>query len=180
MHEDEPNPKDKRELIEKIRASQSLINQTIAALTHAQQAGPNTAEDWTVKDHLAHLGRWAQGMSALLRKEPRYPAMGLDEAFAFSHDHDEFNAAIYEQMRYLTPLEARAVFNASFDDIIATINAIDFSALFQTYSHFQPHEPGKDSGDPIIGWVISNTYHHCGEHLPWIQERIQRDAARIL
>jgi hypothetical protein len=180
MNEEEPDPTTKIKLIEKIQASRDLINQTVAVLTDAQQAGPSTAQDWAVKDHLAHLGRWAQGMSALLRKAPRYPAMGLDEGFAFSRNHDEFNAVIYEQTKHLTPLEARAVFNVAFDDIIATINALDFSQLFNTYSHFQPHEPGKDSGDPIIGWVIGNTYHHCGEHAPWIQARIKRDQVRAL
>ncbi len=39
----------------------------------------------------------------------------------------------------------------------------------EPYSHYLPDEPGKDSGAPIIGWVIGNTNEHFDLHREWIE-----------
>ena len=45
--------------------------------------------------------------------------------------------------------------------------------LRKTYSHYQPDEPGEDSGEPIMRWVAGNTYEHYAEHQEWIEALIK-------
>jgi hypothetical protein len=169
-------PATREDLIARIQAGCDEIRRTVWPLSDAAQAGPSTSRDWAVKDHLVHLARWAEGMVALLDTRGRFEVMGLDEAWVFAGaNEDQINDVIYEQGRHFTALEARAAFDAAFACLIATIASRDFSALRHTYSHYQPDEPGEDSGRPILSWVAGNSYEHCAQHLPWIRARMAQD-----
>ena len=37
--------------------------------------------------------------------------------------------------------------------------------LQRPYNHYQP---SSDRQQPVIGWIIGNTYGHYEEHQPWI------------
>jgi hypothetical protein len=53
--------------------------------------------------------------------------------------------------------------------LLDALDGLTDADLFKTYSHYQPDEPGKDSGAPILGWIAGNTYAHYAEHQGWIQ-----------
>ena len=169
-------PATREALVARIQAGCQQIRDAIAPLSEAELAGPSSARNWAVKDHLVHLGRWAQGMIAFLDRRGRFAAMGLDEAWVFAgHNVDAVNDVIYEQTCHFTPLEAKAAFETSFATLMDALSKHDYAALQQTYSYFQPNEPGEDNGRPGLDWVIGNSYEHCAEHLPWIQARIAAD-----
>ena len=53
--------------------------------------------------------------------------------------------------------------------MLTTLAGLSDEDLFKTYSYYQPDEPGDDSGDPILNWIMGNTYEHYAEHQAWIE-----------
>jgi hypothetical protein len=149
------------------------LMETVRALSDDQIAAPSTPTEWSVKDHLAHLAVWAAGMVALLKKENRWEAMGLDPQFVYhTEGYDEINALIYHQHKDRSLPHVLTYFNNVHGQLSHAIRHLHHEELYQTYSYYQPDEPGEDSGEPIIKWLVSNSYGHYAEHLAWIQEMI--------
>lgn len=167
-----PRPRDKAELLSRMRRSRAVLEETIGRLSEAQLTAPGPNGGWSAKDHLAHLTAWEQGMVALLQQRPRYPAMGLDEAAMQGADEERINAMLYARGKERSLAEALATFRASSRQVIEAVAGLTDVDLFRTYSYFQPDEPGEDSGRPIIAWIIGNTYEHYDEHRAWIEELI--------
>ena len=65
-----------REVIDRIEEEWEALQRALAPLSEEQMTEPGTG-GWSVKDELAHLAAWARGLAALVRKQPRYPPMGL-------------------------------------------------------------------------------------------------------
>ena len=129
-----------------------------------------------MKDHLAHLIAWQNGMTALLQFQPRWPAMGLTAEFVQQHEgaYDEMNHAIYEQHKDKPAETILALRKESDSEFRQTIDALSDEQLHRPYSHYQSNEPGEDTGEPIMNWVAGNIRpaHHgasgvdesdCGE-----------------
>ncbi|MEX1252866.1 MAG: ClbS/DfsB family four-helix bundle protein [Dehalococcoidia bacterium] len=163
-------PQDKTALIERIEAARAALDETISRLTDAQLVAPGPYEGWSVKDHLAHLAAWERGIAALLRRRPRYEAMGVDERTYLTAGTDGINAAVHEHGKDLSLADVLAEFRQTQQDLLAALTDAD---LFKTYSHYQPNEPGKDSGAPIVKWIAGNTYEHYAEHVAWLMEHAQ-------
>lgn len=169
-----PRPRDKAELLSRMRRSRALLEETIGRLSEAQLTAPGPTDGWSVKDHLAHLTAWEQGIVALLQQRPRYPAMGLDEAAMQGADEQRINAMLYARSKDRPLAEVLTTFRASSRQMIEAVERLTDADLFRTYAYFQPNEPGEDRGRPIIAWIIGNTYAHYDEHRAWIEELIVR------
>ncbi|MGH8525634.1 MAG: ClbS/DfsB family four-helix bundle protein, partial [Gammaproteobacteria bacterium] len=125
---------------------------------------------WTVKDHLAHLVTWEQGIIALLKHEPRYPAMGTDLETVRDKNEDALNDFLRAPYETATLADVRDRLRKTHDELAAVVASLEPDALLRTYSHYQPDEPGTDSGEPVLRWVVGNSGGHYLEHLPWIQQ----------
>ncbi len=163
--ESQPLPKDKAELIERIRRSRSALEATIGRLSDAQLVAPRPPDGWAVKDHLLHIAAWERSLEALLQGRPRYAAMNVDEQ-TYLRSEDALNALIYRQNKERPLSEALADFEQVHKDLLAVLTDAD---LLKTYSDYQPDEPGEDSGAPIIGWIAGNSYEHYAEHQAWVE-----------
>lgn len=166
----------KGELARRLEEARAALERTIAPLSDTQLIATGPPDGWSVKDHLAHLTAWEAGIAAMLQQQPRYPAMGVDEETAYQSDEETLNAVIHERTRG-RPLGE--VWNGLRDTqrrLDDTLGALSDEDLQRTYSHYQPQEPGEDSGAPIIGWIAGNTYEHYEEHLPWIEALIAATA----
>ena len=168
--------RDKADLLERIQRSRLALDATLDRLSEAQLTAPGPDGGWSVKDHLAHITAWEQGIVALLHRRPRWAAMGLDEAAIRGADEDAINAVLYEQAKDRPLDDVLAAFHDSYRQILVTVDGLSDADLFRTYSHYAPDEPGEDSGDPIIGWIIGNTYEHYDEHHRWIKALVERTA----
>jgi len=162
-------PRDKAELLERIEAARAALDQAIGQLSDAQLVAPGPYEGWSVKDHLAHLAAWEQGIAALLQGRPRYAAMGVDEPTYLTAGTDAINAAVYERNKDGPLREVLADFRQTQRDLLAALAALSDADLLKTYSHYQPDEPGKDRGEPVLKWIVGNTYEHYAEHQAWIE-----------
>jgi uncharacterized protein (TIGR03083 family) len=159
----------KQQLLDSLAKATPQLEAFLDALTPEQWSHPSDAAGWAVKDHVAHLAVWQDGITALLRYQPRWPAMGLSSEFVESNAIDTINDAVFQQHKDESPAEVRAMFNASSARFLTVLGELSDDDLHQTYSHYQPFDTNTDSGAPILNWVVGNTSEHFMEHLPWMR-----------
>ena len=164
----EPLPATKRELLDRIERARAALARVVGGLSHGQIVAPGPDGGWSVKDHLAHLAAWEAGMAALLQRRPRYPAMGVGDAYLTAGE-DAINDMIHERSKGRPPAEVLADLRKAQQELLASLAGLTDADLLKTYSHYQPDEPGEDSGEPILKWIASNTYEHYVEHGEWIE-----------
>jgi DinB superfamily len=164
------------DLLARIEQGRGELEAFLAPLSEQQLSATPNPDGWMLKDHLAHLAVWQAGIAALLRREDRAAAMGLGPgAFAqmeATGDYDTPNAEIFRQHRHKTSAEARDFFAATYADLLATLGRMSDADLARTYSAYAPEGPGEETGAPIVGWVMGNTYEHYAEHIVWMAEQI--------
>ncbi len=170
---EDQTPKTKAELLPRIERGKAALDTLIRSVPDQMLVTPG-ADGWSIKDHLAHLASWQTSLAALLRCEPRYEAMGLDLEFVERSGIDEMNARIDAQNKKLSLDEVRARLESSYHAVLDALSALSDDDLRKTYSHYQPDEPGTDSGAPITGWIAGNTYEHYEEHMEWIRALLGR------
>ena len=110
-------------------------------------------------------------MIALLKKEPRYRAMGVD--VSAHEDEDELNEVLRAPYRSASLAGVRDRLRQTHEAMSALIESLGPDDLFKTYSHYQPDELGDDTGEPVLRWVIGNSSGHYLEHLPWIRQIVR-------
>ncbi len=164
----------KTRLIKRILRSRSELEALVNNLTPNEVSGITSPDGWTVKDHLAHITAWEAGTVAMLRKQPRFLAMGLDPVFVETSNEEEINQRIFELNREQTLDEVLEKFHHTHKQMMQTIQELSEEELYHTYSYFQPDDPGQDRGIPVIEWVKGNTYDHFDSHAEWIRKLINR------
>jgi hypothetical protein len=164
-------PKTKEEFLNQLDTAQTTFEQTVNALSDAQLTELKDHAGWSVKDQLDHLAAWEQGIAALLRKQPRYEAMGLTLEIVLknSSNDDVLNQLMRQPVTHRTLADTRAALRQSHVELLSAMVPLSFEDLFKPYSHYQPDEPGEDNGKPIIAWIIGNSGGHYLEHLEWIK-----------
>ncbi len=143
-------------------------------LSDAQMTEPKDKAGWNVRDHLSHLTAWMDGITALLQRENRWAAMGLQGEPERPLDFDTINAEIAGQHRHETPAEARARLVESHRRITAAMEALDEEALYAPYDRFVPPFTGND-GRPIVDYILGDSVDHYEEHLVFIRAIIESE-----
>lgn len=141
-------------------------------LSEEQMLGPKDAVGWNVRDHLTHLVAWMDGITALLRREDRWAAMGLPGEPDRPLDFDKINAQIAEQNRQLSPADVRARLVESHRRIVEAMEALDEGDLYAPYDRFVPPFTGTE-GRAIVNYILGDSADHYEEHLPWIRGIIE-------
>lgn len=155
----------KADLLHEIDAGWQELNTYLNELSDTDFTTNTDAAGWTVKDHVMHLAVWEEGVWALLEGKSRYTRMGLDKTTWESHDYDRINAVI-QQLHKDKPLaEVRQHLQDVHAGFIARIDSLSNKDLRQPYSHYQSE---YDWEDPVIAWIINNSYAHYREHIPWM------------
>lgn|SRR3990172_6012073 len=162
-------PPNKGEFEQHLRDSWTQLQQTLDSLTQEQMTERTDAAGWTVKDHLAHLIPWERGMIALLKHQPRYPTMGVELETVQSNDEGELNRILRSQQASASLADVRERLRQTHEELSALVESLQPDDLLKTYSQYQPGEPGDDTGEPVLRWVVGNSSGHYLEHLPWIQ-----------
>jgi hypothetical protein len=157
------------DIIIRMNEARAALEAVFTRVDDTLLAAASTPTQWAIKDHLAHLAAWAEGMAALLRGEPRWEAMGLTLEFVQTHDVDAVNARLFDLHEARSLAEVRAMFAAAHHSVIAALAALTDADLLRTYDTFQTDNPYDDNIRPIWYWIEDNTYGHYTEHIPWIQ-----------
>jgi len=154
------------ELLRRMTEGSQKFEALIDSLTDEQLTRRGPDGGWSAKDHVAHLAMWENGVAALLRREPRWEAMGVSAEAAANSDEDELNAIIHSQHQHLSVDEARDLFQRSHRALLSALEPLRDEDLVLPYSDFQPDSPSKT---PIMALIAGNTWEHYAEHTPWIQ-----------
>ena len=59
--------------------------------------------------------------------------------------------------------------------LVNRIQTLDDGDFYRPYREFQPESPSEN---PVINWVIGDTYDHYPTHQPWIAAIVEEAAAR--
>ena len=74
------------------------------------------------------------------------------------------------RIRSARPLdEVMADFQTTHAEVLTMLGDLTDADLLKPYSYFQPNSSGEHSGEPVIGWIINNTYGHYQEHIDYIE-----------
>lgn len=125
-------------------------------------------DGWPVKVHVAHLADWEDSLLALLRGESRAAAMGITEDVWQQHNTDSVNRILAERALKMTPGQCGARLERSHARMVVALEGMTDAQLRLPYSHYQPLD-GAHNAQPVVGWVIGNTYEHFDEHIGWLR-----------
>lgn len=153
------------ELLRRIENGWNDFNAYLKTLTEAQLTQPTDAAGWTVKDHIIHLSAWEEGTLALLRRQSRREAMGVDEDTWKNGGFDGINAIIQQRCKDMLLEEVMRTFDNVHRQLVDKVRAMSDEDLQRP---FRDYEPASTRENPVIGWIIGNTYEHYAEHQPWI------------
>lgn len=168
----EDPPPSIRELTYRIEQEWETLQQAISPLGAEQMTAPG-AGGWSAKDELAHLAAWTKGVAALLRKQPRYPAMGLPPDVApHSVELDRMNEIIFESRRDVPLKLILEEALAAHLDLLAAVSELCDADLMRTYSEFQPHDGELHDDEPILYQIAGISYGHYAEHRQEILENL--------
>ena len=171
--EQEPTyPQNKDGLVAQIQAARHALWSFVDTLSDADMTTLRDAEGWSVKNHLVHLALWQNGIAALLRHEPRWPAMGVTREEARDcADDDALNALMQQRHADMTAQAARQFLRDSQDALDTALAPLSTEDLLKSYSSYGPDEPDNDLF--VAGYVLGNSCGHYEAHLPWIEAIIQ-------
>jgi hypothetical protein len=163
----------KADLTSRMDGAFDTLTGVLDTIDEPDMLGPTDDEGWTVLDHVVHLCSWAEGIAALLRREPRWERMGIPEFDPRNQPpgtdlvEDEVNAVMRERNQGMTVAEARQRLQAAHQDVTTAVNALSDDDLNLPHGRFL--EPfTEDIGDPVFARVLGNTAGHYEEHTPWI------------
>ncbi len=164
----------KTELLRQMEEGWESFQNYIRTLNTQQLTIPTDEAGWTVKDHIMHLAVWEKGIDALLNKEPRGAAMGLEDSVWLSDNYDVMNAVIQQQHAAKSLDEVLRIFSEVHERVRAKIESMSEEDLKRPYREYQTD---ADRDEPVWGWIEGNTYEHYAEHQPWIADIANKAAA---
>jgi hypothetical protein len=171
MSEEEyDEPQTISELLGLIETEKAAFLRAVDGLSEQKLAAPVGPEGWAIKDHMAHLVAWQDGITALLRREPRWQAMGLASAEELAGGFDAVNAKIQALHAGKSIAEIRAMLEDSHSRMVATLQSMQDADLQRPYADYLSDAPADRRDDPIVGWISGNTFGHYAEHRPWVEE----------
>ena len=164
----------KTELLAEINQSWNDFQGYLMSLTPAQVTIPSDAAGWTVLDHVLHLAHWENGMTALMNKQDRATAMGIDAATWNSGDYDRMNGVLQQQTKDMSLQEARDFVMGMHQRFISKIEALSEEDLHRPYNYFLPESPRTE---PLIALIYGNTVEHYPEHQEYIEKIVANRAS---
>ncbi|HVU15061.1 MAG TPA: ClbS/DfsB family four-helix bundle protein [Phototrophicaceae bacterium] len=161
----------KAELLANIEQGWNDFQNYLASLTYEQVTIPADPAGWTAKDHIAHVAIWEDSLNALLEKQPRRQYMGIDDQTAWdNNDWDRVNAIIQQRYHDISVADLRTLFFGIHDRLIQHIQSMSDADLQRPYREFQTD---STLDNPIIHWLIIDTYPHYDEHKDYIGVIVQ-------
>jgi hypothetical protein len=139
-------PRDTRspqEILDHVITSRVALTSVVYGLSEAQLTTSGVVGRWSVKDLLAHLGKWEEVCLTELQKHLRGEEPGGDYRDALAYN-DQWEA----ELQALTLLESIAAFETSHARLLCFLAALK-----------------EEQWDGYVrAWVRGSTWHHFEEH----------------
>lgn len=160
-------PKDKQDLILRIRDERERLRSLQGSLSENEMLNPLEEDGWSVKDLIVHIVVWEKRMVEWLdvveRGEvPRQlpPGMTWD-------DLDRWNEQTFEENRERERTEVLADFIHFAEEVVRAVEAIPEDLLMRADSL------EWRSGSPLWEMVAANTFWHYSEHRETIKHWLE-------
>lgn len=151
-------PRDKPELLERIRREWNALDRAIAGLGEQQMGVPDEG-GWSIKDHLAHLAAWEHLMRLqYLQQVPAHDALGVDEATYRTLDEDGINAILQKRNRDRPLEEVLTEHRRSHAEVMADLTGLSFEEMLK------PLDANDLRHRLLLSGITGNTYEHYREH----------------
>ena len=124
---------------------------------------------------MIHLADWENGVLAMLNKQDRPVAMGVDKATWDEQDFDKINDVLQKKSHDKSIGQAQTYVMGVHQALIDKIKSMSDEDLQRPYKYYQPE---SDREAPVIGWVEGNTYEHYAEHMPWIAAIVAKQVSK--
>ena len=131
---------DKTTLLSEMDAGWVRLDTFVGSLSDEQLTGPTDESGWTVKDHLDHLGVWANGINEIIRQA------GKDKSAT----------------------QVKSDLAAAHQSLRDTTAGLSEEELHKPYRWFVPEAEGDYGASPIHERITGNSHEHYDEHLEWM------------
>lgn len=172
-----PAPETKAQLLERMALAYAAAETFIAAHDEASLTRPLSESGWSAKDYLAHLRDWENSLVALLQKQVRYEVMGLTKELIASRDFDAQNDVLYQKHKDRPLADVLTDFRSTHQQLLDLLSDLDDEDLHKPYIHYQPNAeevvPDDYVNNPVMGWLIGDTYSHYAEHILDVNRLLQ-------
>jgi hypothetical protein len=155
-------------LLREVTSGYAALEALIAPLNDEQLTTPGVMGEWTMKDVLAHLTAWHLHLLDLLDAAVQGTTPAPSAVVSTDEEVDRLNAHFYAAGHARPLAEVQAGFGASFERVIADLEALAEEALNRT-----DQWPWL-RGVPLWQFVRGNTYAHYDEHATHIRAWLAR------
>ncbi|RPJ52054.1 MAG: ClbS/DfsB family four-helix bundle protein [Chloroflexi bacterium] len=157
---------DRTDLLTLISNARTRLESALARLTPAQMTEPDLPSNWSVKDLLAHLGRWEERAVYLYATLVRGDS---PETIRNEEEVDAFNAETLEMFRPRSLDEVREYERTAYNELLHQVETAPEEDLFD------PTRFAWTDGQPFVNLVSVNTYDHYAEHMPALDAKLAED-----
>lgn len=160
----------KAELLDRIATGWAELHNLVTGLDESALTQADRVTGWSVADHLVHLAAWERGIAYLLSRRPRHEGMGISDAQWRELTMDQINEEVHHAWQGKPAVEVLAHSRGAHAELLAALADLEVSDLLRDYSAYD--ETGTISGQPVVGWVIGNTFEHYREHIGYIRDSL--------
>ncbi|MCP4535580.1 MAG: ClbS/DfsB family four-helix bundle protein [Chloroflexi bacterium] len=162
-----PLLKDKTNLTNRIQREWSALLRVVESTSHQQMTKPGPC-GWSVKDHLAHIAEWERFLF-LNQFEGHFPhnALQIDRAKLEQLGEDDWNDILFERNRDCSLTDVLADLHQTHAQLVAALEQVTDDDLMKPSCAIGPET------QPVIVWVVYNTYEHYKEHRETIQAIVE-------
>ncbi|MBN1888745.1 MAG: ClbS/DfsB family four-helix bundle protein [Thermoflexales bacterium] len=159
-----PRPTDKKQLLDAMQKEHQALEKLLSSLTSEQMTHVSPSLERSAKDVLAHLIEWEQMclgwyQAGLRGEKPPLPAEGFNWA-----QLPALNQHIYEKHRDLPLEDVMKQFQASYQQILQTVQELSQEELF-TPGHYS--WTGKNA---MAAYFIGST----SSHYVWAKKEVKK------
>lgn len=167
MADDVPEDFSMPELLRRIESRWTKLQDLLGALTPGDWERP-LGDGWPVKVHVEHLAAWERSALGILEKRSRAEAMNIPAELWEAHDTDAINQFMAERAMLMPAEACREDLERSHARLVTALGSLTEADLLLPYSHYQPD--AADVANPVVGWVVGNTFGHYDEHIEWLEQ----------
>ncbi len=157
-----PLPKDLEDLLDRVRESRRSLDETLEQVVEARMVATKD-DEWSVKDHVAHLSTWERMLTAHLvdGTDHEVVAMGKEEYAAA--ELETLNTQIHRLTKEWTLGRVMTEWEESYSELREVLYKLTEDDLREPYWTDDP--TGRSTMEKVAG----DTYLHYAEHEAWIR-----------
>lgn len=170
---DQPDPFTRQQLLDAFATEWDALMAVIADASDDDLLHRTDAAGWNVRDHLAHLGAWLQGVIGMISHgQPQWTAMAVPDVLFSFDDFDPLNEAIRQRTIDWSVADTMTMLRERHEKMVAIVSSMSDKDLLKPVNDFVP-----DAGDFAICYKIDgNGPHHYREHAPWISRILGKES----